>query len=50
MVKFQFSYLQAGTVNHTVKSYSSMKLAKSNPFIEKNYWCGRANGTILESN
>ena len=32
MVKFQFSYLQAGTVNHTVKSFNAMKLPRNNPF------------------
>ena len=42
MIKFQFFYLQAGTVND--KTYSSIKFAMSNPFrlylIKEYNWVG----------
>ena len=49
MVKFQFSFLQAGTVKH--KSYSAMKLTKNNSFrlylIKKNNWLEKVDGRYL---
>ena len=46
--KFQFSYLQAGTVNHKVLFFR-MKLKRSEPFrlylIDNNNWWG--NGTMI---
>ena len=50
MVKFQFSYLQPGTIGLNHKTLIQKKLTRSKPFrsylMEKNNWL-RGNGTIM---